>query len=54
MEDKFSEEVDSIDDIDNKFKVHKNVVVYFTLPSGQEEVLVDYDMCFVDKISYME
>jgi hypothetical protein len=27
--------------------------VYFTLPSGQEEVMVDYEMCFVDKVSFM-
>ena len=30
------------------------MVVYFTLPSGQEEILIDYNMCFVDKISFQE
>jgi hypothetical protein len=53
-EDRVSNEddLDSLDLVDPRFKVRKNVIVYFTLPSGQEEIMIDFEMCFVDKISF--
>jgi folate-dependent tRNA-U54 methylase TrmFO/GidA len=38
--------------VDIKFKVNKKVMVIFTLPSGQKEIVLDYDMCFVDREGY--
>lgn len=37
------------EDIDHKFRLHRSVNVYITLPSGDEEIILDYDMCFTDK-----
>ena len=45
----FENDVDDTESIDNKFKEHKKVTVYFTLPSGEEEMILDYDMLFSDK-----
>jgi hypothetical protein len=47
-----SEEEDSFEKIDPRFKQSKQVVVYITLPSGQEEVIIDYVMNFSDKNAY--
>ena len=32
----------SYDSVDLKYKVSKSVVVFFTLPSGQREMILDY------------
>ena len=52
-----SEEVEelkesSYDSVDLKYKVSKSVVVFFTLPSGQREMILDYPMVFVDRKAY--
>ena len=40
------------ENIDLKFRVNKAVNVYVTLPSGDEEIILNYDMCFCDKVAY--
>ena len=40
------------EDIDIKFRLHRSVNIYMTLPSGDEEIILDYDMCFTDKNAY--
>ena len=52
-EDDFDEDSEEkSEDIDRKFRLHRSVNVYITLPSGDEEILLDYDMCFTDKQAY--
>jgi len=46
------EDEDSVDKIDSRFKKNKNVLVYICLPSGQEEIMIDYEMCFADRQAY--
>ena len=40
------------ENIDPKFRLNKAVNVYVTLPSGDEEIILNYDMCFCDKNAY--
>jgi len=47
------EDDDSIGKLDPRFRQDTNVIVYFTLPSGQEEIIIDYNMCFADKQAYL-
>ena len=40
------------ENIDTRFRLNKPVNVYMTLPSGDEEIILNYDMCFSDKTAY--
>jgi hypothetical protein len=40
------------ENIDSKFRLNKPVNIYVTLPSGDEEIILNYDMCFCDKQAY--
>jgi len=40
---------ESIDKIDPHFKKFRTVIVYICLPSGQEEIMIDYEMTFADR-----
>lgn len=37
------------ENIDPKFRQNRPVNIIFTLPSGGEEIILDYNMCFADK-----
>lgn len=43
---------DISENIDPKFRLNKAVNVYVTLPSGDEEIILNYDMCFCDKVAF--
>jgi hypothetical protein len=47
--DDVEEDEDTVEKMDPRFKKVKNVIVYICLPSGQEEIMIDYEMCFVDR-----
>ena len=40
------------ENIDARFRLNKPVNIYVTLPSGDEEIILNYDMCFTDKMAY--
>lgn len=44
---------DRTENIDPMYRKNLKVIIFFTLPSGQEEILTDYDMCFADKAAYL-
>ena len=42
------------ENIDKEFKENRDVTIYVTLPSGDEEILLNYNMTFADKQSYQK
>ena len=50
----FDHDNDDEESIDARFKSDQRVTVYFTLPSGQEEIILDYNMQFTDQQAYTE
>lgn len=43
------ESQESMDKVDPRFVITKPVIVYILLPSGLEEILIDYQMQFIDR-----